>query len=133
MARKVPQTTSSGSSVPSAAGSPSTAIRAGAPYSKYRAIPVEIDGIRFASQAEGRRYAQLKMLEKAGLISRLELQPSFKCVIDNKLVCTYRADFSYFDKSSRVVEDVKGMKTPVYRLKKKLVEALYPGVKITEV
>ena len=161
MTRKVPQTTSSGSSVPSAAGSPSTAIRAGASLlaagekdvggnsvssparvsvgaapaakSKYRAIPVEIDGIRFASKAERNRYLELKLLEHAGEISRLELQPSFKCVIDNKLVCTYRADFSYFDKSSRVVEDVKGMKTPVYRLKKKLVEALYPGVVIKEV
>ena len=101
--------------------------------SKYRAIPVEIDGIRFASQAEGRRYAQLKLLERAGEISRLELQPAFRCEINSKLVCTYRADFSYFTKSSRTVEDVKGMKTPVYRLKKKLVEALYPGVVIKEV
>lgn len=101
--------------------------------SKYRAIPVIIDNIRFASQAEGRRYAQLKLLERAGEISRLELQPAFRCEINGKLVCTYRADFAYFDKSSRKVEDVKGMKTPVYRLKKKLVEALYPGTVITEV
>ena len=100
---------------------------------KFRAIPVVIDGIRFASQAEGRRYAELKLMEKSGAITRLQLQPSFKCLIDNKLVCTYRADFSYFTKTSRVVEDVKGVKTPVYRIKKKLVEALYPGVTITEV
>lgn len=101
--------------------------------SKYKAIPVEIDGIRFASQAEGRRYAQLKLLERAGEISRLELQPSFKCEINGKLICTYRGDFRYFTKDGCITEDVKGVRTPTYRLKRKLVEALYPGVTITEV
>lgn len=101
--------------------------------SKYRAIPVIIDGIRFASQAEGRRYAELKLLERAGEISRLELQPSFRCEINGKLVCTYRADFAYFADNKRHIIDVKGVRTPVYRIKKKLVEALFPGVNITEV
>ena len=101
--------------------------------SKYKAKPITIDGIRFASTKEGKRYTELKLLERAGEISRLELQPRYDITINGVKVCTYVADFSYFDKSSRVVEDVKGMKTPVYRLKRKLVEALYPGVKITEV
>ena len=101
--------------------------------SKYKANPITIDGIRFASQAEGRRYVQLKMLEKSGAISRLELQPSFKCEINGKLVCTYRGDFRYFTKDGCVTEDVKGVRTPIFRLKKKLVEALFPGVTIVEV
>ena len=100
---------------------------------KYRALPVEIDGIRFASQAEGRRYAYLKQLERLGDISRLELQPAFKCEINGKLVCTYRGDFRYFTKGGWVTEDVKGVRTPIFRLKKKLVEALFPGVVIKEV
>lgn len=100
---------------------------------KYGAVAVEIDGHRFSSKAEGRRYAQLVLLQKLGEISGLELQPRFPIVIDGKLCATYVADFAYFTQGERVVEDVKGMITPVYRLKKKLVEALYPGTKIVEV
>jgi hypothetical protein len=132
MARKVPQI-SSGSSVPDAVSSPATASRVGAPRSKYRAIPVEIDGIRFASQAEGRRYCQLKLLERAGEISRLELQPRYDITINGVKVCTYVGDFRYMTKDRVVTEDVKGVRTPIFRLKKKLVESLYPGVKIVEV
>jgi hypothetical protein len=132
MTRKVPQTTSSGSSDPDAR-LPSTAMRVGAPYSKFKAVKTVLDGITFASKKEAKRYTELKLLERAGEISRLELQPRYDIIINGVKVCTYVADFSYFDKSSRVVEDVKGMKTPVYRLKKKLVEALFPGVVIKEV
>ena len=101
--------------------------------SKYHARPTTIDGVRFASAAEARRYGQLMLLQKLGEISGLELQPRFPIVIDGKLCATYVADFAYFTQGERVVEDVKGMITPVYRLKKKLVEALYPGTKIVEV
>lgn len=109
--------------------------------SKYKAIKTEVDGIVFDSKKEAARYSVLKMMEKAGQISHLELQPQFKVEINGKKICTYKADFQYIDKNIRgmdgqygamVVEDVKGMKTPVYRLKKKLVEASYPGTVITE-
>jgi|TARA_Y100000310_G_scaffold126112_1_gene124867 hypothetical protein len=100
---------------------------------KYGAVRVRIDGIDFDSRAEARRYVDLKMLEKAGEIRNLELQPKFECVVDGTKICTYRADFQYFCGNERVVEDVKGVKTPVYRLKKKLVEALFRGIKITEI
>lgn len=101
--------------------------------SKYRAIPTAVDGIIFASKKEAHRYGELKMLERAGIIEGLKLQPKFPIVIESKLVCTYIADFTYIDQMKRVVvEDVKGMKTPVYRLKKKLVEARYPHLRITE-
>lgn len=103
------------------------------PRSKYRNIRTEIDGIRFDSRAEAVRYQELKLLEKAGKIRQLELQPKFVCYVNGEKVCTYRADFAYFTDLGRVVEDVKGVRTPVYKLKKKLVEALYPGVKIKEI
>ena len=102
---------------------------------KYRAKPTVIDGIRFASKAEGRRYGELKTMEQAGEITGLELQPKFNCVVNGMKICSYIADFRYFDGNKRVVEDVKSRptRTPAYRIKKKLVEALYPGVEITEV
>ena len=100
---------------------------------KYKAVKTEVDGITFDSKREAARYMELVLLERAGEISHLELQPSFVCMVNGHKICTYKADFRYFSASKSIVEDVKGVKTPVYRLKKKLVEALYPGVKIQEV
>ncbi len=100
---------------------------------KYNAVKTTVDGITFDSKKEARRYSELKLLEKAGHIRNLELQPKYRCEIDGKLICTYKADFRYFTDERKVVEDVKGMKTPIYRLKKKLVEALFPGTTITEI
>lgn len=99
--------------------------------SKYRNIPTEIDNITFASKAEAFRYAELKLLQHAGIISDLELQPNFRLKVEGELVCTYRGDFSYRDKRGLlVVEDVKGVQTPLFRLKAKLFRALY-GFNIT--
>lgn len=101
--------------------------------SKYRAVKTEIDGIVFDSKGEARRYAELKLLEKAGQIAGLEVQPLFPCIVNGKRVCVYRADFVYFENNTRVVEDFKGFRTPTYRLKKKLAEACHPGLQIREV
>ena len=117
--------------------------------SKYKAKRTEVDGIVFASMKEARRYQELKLLQRAGEIRKLELQPVFELhapTMDDdeplpkpqeRLGC-YRGDFSYeqrhpADKSSwySVVEDVKGFKTPLYRWKKKHVEAQY-GIQIRE-
>ena len=100
---------------------------------KYRAVKTEVDGIIFDSKKEAARYKELILLEKSGVISHLELQPRYDCVVNGKKICSYRADFRYFNDQNSVVEDVKGFKTPVYRLKKKLVEALYPGIRILEI
>jgi hypothetical protein len=105
---------------------------------KFNAVRTEIDGISFASKAEAKRYGELKMLEKAGEICCLELQPRFDLVVNDVSVGRYVADFRY--KIPRacghhkgvVVEDVKGFRTETYRLKKKLVEAQY-GITITEI
>lgn len=88
-----------------------------------------------ASAAEQRRCDELRLLQRAGEITHLEQQPSFPISINGKHICTYKADFRYFlkDGGGSVCEDVKGIALPMYRLKKKLVEASYPGVKIVEV
>lgn len=102
--------------------------------SKYNAVKVTIDGFTFDSKKEARRYSELKLLERAGEIANLELQPLFPCIVNGKKVCAYIADFAYLNNDGvRIVEDVKGFKTSIYRLKKKLVEALHHNVKITEI
>jgi len=105
--------------------------------SKYRAIPTVIDGIRFASKREAARYSELKLLAKAGEIWSLYLQPSYDLHVgltDETCIGRYVADFSYTDVKTGeiVVEDAKGFKTPLYRWKKKHVEAQY-GITIREV
>jgi hypothetical protein len=99
---------------------------------KYHAIKVEIDGRVFDSRAEGRRYSELCLLEKAGEISDLECQPKFDIIVNEKHICFYIADFRYNTRRGEIIEDVKGLKTPVYKLKKKLFEALFE-ITITEI
>lgn len=99
---------------------------------KYKAKSIVIDGITFPSTKEGKRYTVLKLLQHAGDITDLKLQPSFPIVVGGVKVCTYKADFSYYDRfGGFIVEDVKGVRTPVYNLKKKLVLAIY-GISIKE-
>lgn len=105
--------------------------------SKYGAKPVTIDGITFDSQAEGARYRALKMLERAGEITGLELQPVF-VLAPGVLVpgetrkrppLRYMADFAYTDQAGRrVVLDVKGVQTPVFRMKMHLLAL--QGIKV---
>ena len=99
--------------------------------SKYSAQPVYHDGIRFASKKEGKRYLELKLLERAGQITRLELQPRFDLIINGVNCGFYKADFRYFQNGKRITEDCKGMRTPLYALKSKIVSALY-NVEILE-
>jgi hypothetical protein len=101
--------------------------------SKYRAIKTRVDGIVFASRKEADRYRKLKILAKAGHITELKLQPSWAIVIGGIKVCKYVGDFWYKKADGvAVVEDVKGFKTPVYRLKRKLMKAMF-GIFIKEV
>lgn len=101
--------------------------------SKYNAIKTEVDGFLFDSRAEARRYSELIILERAGEIKSLCLQPVFQLLVNGERIGKYIADFKYLDQDGNIiVEDVKGVKTPVYRLKKKLVKAIY-GIEITEV
>ena len=108
---------------------------------KYHNRKVEVDGILFDSAREARRYGELKLLEKGGYISGLQLQVPFELIpnqknIDGKVVerkVSYIADFVYLDRDGRtVVEDSKGMRTEVYKLKKKLMRYVH-GIEIKEV
>ena len=99
---------------------------------KYNAKKVIVDEIEFDSKKEAKRYQELKLLEKSGKIRDLKLQPVFllqegfyyKGKAQRQI--TYKADFEYIDeRGQRVVEDVKGFKTDVYKIKKKLFLAKY--------
>lgn len=97
--------------------------------SKFFNKPTIVDGIRFHSKKEARRYQELKLELKAGKIRDLKLQPSFELWLNGKLICRYISDFQYIQVEPTmqiVVEDVKGVLTDVYKLKKKMFLALYP-------
>jgi hypothetical protein len=103
--------------------------------SKYGNKKTEVDGIPFDSKAEAQRYRELKLMQIAGQIERLELQPEFELRVNGEKVCIYRADFRYHkhNGTTTVVEDVKNKATatPVYRLKAKLLRACH-GIEVQE-
>ena len=103
------------------------------PMNKYKAKRTIVDGISFASKAEARRYTQLLLLQRAGAIEDLELQPRLLLVVAKIKIGTYVGDFRYRDMvtGDMILEDVKGVLTPVYRIKKRLVRALH-GIDILE-
>ena len=124
--------------------------------SKYHSKKTEVDGILFDSKREAQRYQELKLMEKAGMICDLKMQVKYELIpaqyIDGKCVeraIHYYSDFEYYvlkplrQKSvmvepdakmigQHIVEDVKGMRTEVYKIKKKLMLYKY-GIKLTEV
>lgn len=103
--------------------------KAGQRRNKYGAEATEIQGIRFDSKAEAKRYLQLKAMQQAGEISELEIQVSFELIpaqeIDGRKErpVFYIADFRYRDKAGEtVIEDTKSAptKTKEYVIKRKL-------------
>lgn len=105
---------------------------------KYKSTPTIIDGIRFSSKLESKRYEYLKELEKEHKITNLELQPAFLLQPsfrkDGELFrkVEYVADFRYFDveNNKEVIEDVKSYiteKDGLFRIKRKLFEYKYPN------
>ena len=97
---------------------------------KYNNRKTTVDGIKFDSIREAERYQELKLLEEAGEISHLELQPVVvlqdKFIYQGKTIraITYRGDFAYFDRrvNRGVIEDVK---TDVFKIKKKMFKKKY--------
>lgn len=100
---------------------------------KYHNKKIQYDGYTFDSIKEKNYYIKLKLLEKAGKIKELELQkeyelqPSYKLNNKTSRKITYRADFTYktTEDDKLHVVDVKGFRTDVYRLKKKIFEYKY--------
>ena len=101
-------------------------------FHKYGAKPTTVDGIRFASKKESIRYQELKLLEKCKEITNLVLQPTYELEVNGKLICKYRPDFQYLSKKGELItEDVKGFRTPEYKIKRALMEAIH-GIIILE-
>ena len=107
-------------------------------HHKYNVVSKErrtACGITFDSMAEMKRYHELKMLEKSGVITGLELQPKFLLVPKTKKggrAVYYSADFKYIKDGQTIYEDVKGVQTDVYKLKKKLLLWQYPDINFYE-
>lgn len=120
---------------------------------KYKNKKTIIDGITFDSKKEARRYGELSLLQRGGVISELELQKEFELVPaqyetfprygkngqrlkDGKRCIEkpvkYKADFVYKENGSVIVEDTKGVKTKDYIIKRKLMLYVH-GIKIKEV
>lgn len=106
---------------------------------KYGNRKVIRDGIEFDSIKECQRYCELKLMQRAGVISDLQMQVSFELIpsqrIDGKVVeraVNYIADFVYQQNGLKVVEDTKGYKTPEYIIKRKLMLCIH-GIRIREI
>lgn len=108
---------------------------------KYHAKKTTVDGIEFDSRLEANRYCELKLLERAGQIQQLTLQPKFTLQEGFRKngeyfrPIVYIADFMYFDNAKRkwIVEDAKGMKTEVYKIKRKLFEYKFGNYTVKEI
>ena len=114
---------------------------------KYNRVKIEVDGIKFDSKREAKRYQALQLLVKSGIIKDLRLQVRFRFNMEvagdetefkfhlstTKRKRSYIADFVYWDcqKKAWIVEDCKGFKTPEYKYKKKLMKDVF-GVDILE-
>ena len=97
---------------------------------KFNAKKTECLGILFDSKWEAERYGQLVMLQRANHIRDLKTQVRFDIIINEQKVCAYIADFTYYEinqdgSEQFIVEDAKGVETPEFKLKKKLMKAVF--------
>ncbi len=104
--------------------------------SKYNNKKVIVEDYVFDSIQESRRYKELKLLERAGKIQNLELQPhfllqdSFRKNGKTFRKIEYIADFKYIENGKTIVEDVKGIQTEVFKIKHKIFEKIYPELEL---
>lgn len=102
---------------------------------KYGAKQVIVDGHRFHSKREAKRYLELRALLNAGLITALELQPRIALMVNGCKIGHYVGDFRYVENGESILEDVKSPATvtDVYKLKKKILGTYDPPMIIREV
>ena len=104
--------------------------------SKYHARKVTVDGMTFDSKKEYQRWLELKTLERAKVIKNLRRQVPFELLprVPGRFPrpVKYIADFTYRENGEEVVEDVKGYRTDVYKLKKRLMWVVH-GIDIREI
>lgn len=102
--------------------------------SKYRNRRTEVDGVLFDSKGEAQRWQELRLLEQAGEIRDLRrqvkfvLQDAFVAAGTREREIAYIADFVYSEGSTTVVEDFKGVKTAVFKIKRKLLLFRYKTI-----
>lgn len=99
---------------------------------KYNAKSKKVDAIRFASGLEAKRYGELRLMQRAGMICNLRLQVPFMLEVNGIEIAQYDADFVYEQSGQVIVEDTKGYATTEYKIKRALMLALH-GVQIKEV
>lgn len=102
---------------------------------KFSAVRTVVDGIKFDSKMEARRYSELKLLERAGVIKGLRPHPRFALLVNHELIGHYTPDSSYIEGKTYTVEDVKSRptRTTDYVLRSKLFRALYPHIRFVEI
>ncbi len=102
--------------------------------SKFGNVPDRVNGRLFASKREARRYKELLLLERANVIRDLETQPVFDLDVNGVHICKYIGDFRYYDteRNALVVEDSKGIRTEIYKLKRRLMKAIH-SIEVEEV
>lgn len=100
---------------------------------KYHNQPTEVEALRFDSKREARTWGMLTILQKAGQVRDLRRQVRYPLTCNGQVVAHYVADFVYFDLKlgHEVVADAKGVRTPVYLLKKRMMQACH-GIDIVE-
>lgn len=100
--------------------------------SKYNARRVTLDGIAFDSVAESRRYVELRLMERAGAIESLRVHPRYELLPkeNGQRAVRYEGDFEYREGGRVVCEDLKGVQTPVFRLKANLFRRRYPEIEL---
>ena len=97
---------------------------------KYFAKKTVAMGLKFDSKWEAERWGQLKSMERAGIVTQLERQIRYDLSINDIKICSYIADFRYLLEEENglfklIVEDAKGILTPEFKLKKKLMKAIH--------
>lgn len=92
---------------------------------KFNAKKCERDGYIFDSLKEGREYDNLKTRLLAGEIRDLKIHPAYQIFINDQIVCKVEMDFEYYDNQINSIRyiDVKGLDTPISKLKRKMLEA----------
>lgn len=99
--------------------------------SKYNNQKIRVGGELFDSKREYNRWCELRLLERSGIICNLQRQVKFRLIDSQKTPerterpCDYIADFVYYENGKLVVEDCKGMRTDVYKIKRKLMIEKY--------
>lgn len=92
---------------------------------KYGAKGTHTEDGYFPSKKELTRWQHLQLLERDGKIEQLQRQVKFAIVVNDIPICDYIADFVYIENGKQVVEDAKGVQTPAFRLKRKLLHATH--------